>query len=64
MMQLTGHAQDPTGGMTLAELSEFVAQARAAGHPDSSRIRAAITWRGKIKSLMTVVTGGDRPTPR
>lgn len=51
MLSYQSDALDPKTGMTLKELSEFVAAAYTIGHNDDSTITGLITMRGRIKVL-------------
>jgi hypothetical protein len=42
-----------SGGMTLDELREFVAECDKAGTPGITKPKAHVTWGGRVKSLMT-----------
>lgn len=52
-LSVRGDASDPKHGMTVAEVEEFVAHARRAGHADNGRIRVTTGWRGQITRLET-----------
>lgn len=46
-------ASDPKGGMTLAELADFVAEAQRAEVPGGSRVHVRVNMRGGIRRAET-----------
>lgn len=52
MIHISAEAGDPKG-LTLAELAEFVEQARQHGTPDDTRPRVRVTMRGGIRRIET-----------
>lgn len=48
---VTNNAPDPKAGLSLEDLSRFVADAYSAGLPGSSTVHVAIGWRGQIKQV-------------
>jgi hypothetical protein len=57
-VRLSGEAADPPAGMTLAELAEFVDQARAAGCDPACTVKATVTLRGRLKAVSLAAAGG------
>lgn len=50
---IRGDASDPRRGMTVAEIEDFIAHARSAGHGDDVQVRVTTGWRAQITRLET-----------
>lgn len=58
-VQVSATAEYQQTGLTLAELGEFVDQARALGCDPHDVVLAQVGWRGKVRSL-TLTHPGKR----
>jgi hypothetical protein len=50
-VRLVAEARNPASGMTLAELEEFVQQAKAHGCSGTDAVKATLSMRGRVKTL-------------
>lgn len=57
-VRLVAEARDPGSGMTLAELVEFLEQARAHGCSNTDAVKATVSVRGRVKTLSLAAPRG------
>mgnify|MGYP001094744500 CR=1 FL=1 len=63
MMQTIAAAKQK-GGLTLGELADFIAQARSAGVPSDTVVKAVVTFGGKLRRIEVTSPSTPRSTGR